>query len=156
VSHLISSVEPLLPFSSRDQNPVPDLVEVKARVVPCEGDDNRFKLLFELRIHPSQLEEQIGTVEVELFEATLSLYLYGMQTVSKSKLGQPTVPPVVTRAIQVEETVSKTLDSEAAREFTGAGSVVDSNRSPVRSHGGQKVGYEGNVFPRFCCEENFY
>jgi hypothetical protein len=108
---------------SKNDNPLPDLVEVKATLVPDEEADGNYELSVELRVHPCEIDEEIGTISVEIIEATLSLDIGGVIIVPKTKFGQPVLAPIVKRETQLEETTNLSQDNETAQAFGGSGSV---------------------------------
>ncbi|MBS3850499.1 hypothetical protein KD146_17505 [Devosia sp. BSSL-BM10] len=96
-------------FRVKNYNPLPDLAELTT-VVPAEDDTaTSHQLNVELRIHPHEIEDEVGTVMVSFTEATLSLELSGLSVVPKSKLGQPLVTPNV-RKITRERVITAAVD----------------------------------------------
>jgi hypothetical protein len=109
---------------SRNENPFPDLVEVKAALLVNDELEVSCDLSVELRVHPCEIEEEIGIISLEISEATLSLDISGANILPKTKLGQPVLSPIVRREIQLEETTNLSQNNEMARAFTGSGSVA--------------------------------
>jgi hypothetical protein len=110
-------------FVSKNSNPVPDLIEVKTNLTAEEADGGKCKVLIELRVHPCEIEDQLGTIFVEITEAILSLELHGMRVVPNSKLGQPVVTYMVKRDVQIEETRSVSKDNEMAGSLIASGAL---------------------------------
>jgi hypothetical protein len=119
-----------MPIVSRNENPFPDLVEVTATLVSTEEAASNYDLLVELRVHPCEIEEEIGTISVEIFEATLSLDIGGVNIVPKTKFGQPVLAAVIHRDVQFEETTNISTDNETSQALKGSGSAAFSISGP--------------------------
>jgi hypothetical protein len=119
-----------VPTASRNENPFPDLVEVTAALVSTEEAAGTYELLIQLRVHPCEIEEEIGRISVEIFEATLSLDIDGVNIVQKTKFGQPVLAAVVHRDVQLEETTNISTDNESSKAFKGFGSAAVSIYGP--------------------------
>jgi hypothetical protein len=134
-------------FKSDHDNPLPDLVELKTKVSPKEGDDHAHNLLVELRVHPFEIEESIGTITVEISEAVLSVQFTGLEVVPRTKLGNPVMATKVRQEVQRERSVTQTADTEKTRSASASGGasltgidgkVEGSRRSTEKA--GQSVG----------------
>jgi hypothetical protein len=110
----------LMKFVSEHKNPLPDLVELKTKVAAKEGDNDKLEMLVELRIHPHEIDETIGTITVEITEAILSVEFSGLEAVPKTKRGQPILDPIVRREVQRERSVSTSADHEKIGRLGGS------------------------------------
>lgn len=119
-----------MPIVSRNENPFPDLVEVTAALVPTEEAAGHYELSIELRVHPCEIEEEIGRISVEIFEATLSLDIGGLNIVPKTRFGQPVLATVIHRDVQFEETTNISTDNETSHAFKASGSAAVSISGP--------------------------
>ncbi|ESZ01879.1 hypothetical protein [Mesorhizobium sp. LNHC209A00] len=131
-------------FKSEHDNPLPDLVELKTKVSPKEGDDHAHDLLVELRVHPFEIEEAIGTIAVEISEAVLSVQFTGLAVVPRTKLGNPVMATKVRQDVQRERSVTQTEDTEKTRSasasgggasLTGINGKVEGSRSSAEKSG---------------------
>ena len=110
-------------FVSEHKNSLPDLVELKTKVAAKEGDNDKHEMLVELRVHPFEIEEKIGTIAVEITEAILSVEFSGLEVVPKTKLGQPIVDLKVRQEVQRERSVSTSADHEKTGKLGGVGGL---------------------------------
>jgi hypothetical protein len=130
-------------FKAEHDNPLPDLVELKTKISPKEDGDNSHELLVELRIHPFEIEESIGTIAVEISEAVLSVQFAGLEVVPRTKLGNPVMAPKVRQEVQRERSVTQTAENEKTRSasasaggsLTGAELKVEGRRSSSEKSG---------------------
>jgi hypothetical protein len=76
-------------FISDDQNPLAQLVELKSSLAPNDDVAGNHDLLVEWRINQDEIEEgRVGTIRVEIQEATLSVDFSGLQVIPKTRHGQ--------------------------------------------------------------------
>jgi hypothetical protein len=119
-----------VPIVSRSENQFPDLVEVTAALASTEEAAGYYELSVELRVHPCEIEEEIGRISVEIFEATLSLDIGGVNIVPKTRFGQPVLAAVIHRDVQLEETTNISTDNESSKALKGYGSAAVSISGP--------------------------
>jgi hypothetical protein len=110
-----------VPTVTRNENPLPDLVEVKATLVSGDETGENYDLSIELRVHPCEIEEEIGIISIEIIDAILSLDISGVNIVPKTKFGQPVLAPLIKQEVQIEETTNLSNDNETAQAFGGSG-----------------------------------
>ena len=119
-----------MPIVSRSESPFPDLVEVTAALVSTEEAASNYELSVELRVHPCEIEEEIGRISVEIFEATLSLDIGGVTIAPKTRFGQPVLAAIIRRDVQLEETTNISTDNETSQAVKGSGSAAFSISGP--------------------------
>jgi len=114
-------------FTAEDQNPLAQLVELKTNLAPKECTEGNHDLLVELRVNPDEIEEdRIGTISVEIMEATLSVDFLGLKVVSKTRHGQGETGGRAKREVQRETTVSTTTASAKEKSaHLSAGASAD-------------------------------
>lgn len=112
-------------FTVRNHSPVGDLAEIKSRITQEEADSVCSHVEIELRIHPHEIEDALGTIFVCFTQATLALEIVGLEVAPNSKFGQPVVGPT-TREIARETTSGTAKDT--SKEGKGA---VGANLAPL-------------------------
>ena len=126
-------------YFSDDQNPLAQLIELKSSLVPKNETFGNFDLVVELRINPDEIEEdRIGTIRVELLEATLFADFSGLRVVPKTRHGQGETGGTARIELQREIVTSKTSETEKKRSADA--SLVASGVGPEG-----KLGLSGNL-----------
>ena len=120
-------------FTSDDQNPLAQLVELKSSLAPKDDGAGDHDLLVELRINPDEIEEdRVGTIRVGIQEATLSVEFSGLDVVPKTRHGQG-------------ETGGKTRMELQRETVTSTTNETDRTRNADASVGASAVGPEGKL-----------
>jgi len=120
-------------FTSDDQNPLAQLVQLKSRLAPKDDIVGNHDLLVELRINPDEIEEdRVGTIRVGIQEATLSVEFSGLDIVPKTRHGQG-------------ETGGKTRKELQRETVTSTTNETDKKRSADASVGASAIGPEGKL-----------
>ncbi|MBZ9940155.1 hypothetical protein LB533_03450 [Mesorhizobium sp. BR1-1-13] len=92
-------------FKSSHLNPLSQLVELKTHLLDdAEGQSQ--SLVVELRANPQEVEDKIGTISVEIREATLALDISGMEIVPKTRIGQSETAVPALREVHRETTIA--------------------------------------------------
>ena len=115
-------------FYNENQNPLPNIVELNSRLVPGSSGENECALMAELRIHPNEIEEEIGTITIEIEEATLSAEFHGLEVIPNSKLFDHQQLAVISQDIDSETTTTDLNESENAQS-----GGVEANLSPIKA-----------------------
>ena len=97
-------------FKVSNENPVRDLVELKTKISEDDGDRALTHVEVELRIHPHEIEDVMGTLWVGFTQATLALEIVGLEVAPNSKFGQPLAGPTK-REVTRETTSGATNDT---------------------------------------------
>ena len=108
-----------MPFIARNENPVADLVELRTRITQEDSDGVCSHVEIELRVHPHEIEDTLGTISVCFTQATLALEIVGLEVVPSSKFGQPVVG--VNRREIARETSSGTTNDTTKEGKAGVG-----------------------------------
>jgi hypothetical protein len=110
-------------FVSENNNALRNIVELKTKVTAKEDDCDKHEVLMELRIHPNEIDDKIGTIAVEVVQAFLDVDFSGLEVVAKTKLGQPVKDLKVRREVQRERSVTTSEDHEKTGSLEGSGGV---------------------------------
>lgn len=113
----VANLDIQMPYKVRNENPVGDLVELKSRVSQDAEAGVHSDLEVELRVHPYEFEDSLGTISICFTQATLALELVGLEVVPNTKFGQPLVGQTM-REIERETTSGTTTDT--SKEAKGA------------------------------------
>ncbi|RFC63856.1 hypothetical protein [Mesorhizobium denitrificans] len=120
-------------FITDDQNPLAQLVELKSSLALKDDTADNHDLLVELRINPDEIEEdRIGTISVEILEATLSVDFSGLKVAPKTRHGQGETGGKTRKELQRETIISTT-------------SETDKKKSADASVGASATGPEGKA-----------
>ncbi|MCZ4345499.1 hypothetical protein [Devosia neptuniae] len=113
-----------------------DLVELKTRITHDEDDNVASHVEIELRIHPHEIEDALGTILVCFTQATLALEINGVEVAPNSKFGQPVASPTK-REVTRETTTAAAKDTSTEGKATVGGklSVMDQSASLEASAG---------------------
>ena len=104
-------------FRVTNENPLPDLVELKTKLAGGDGADLATDVRVELRIHPHEIDDHWWSVRVCFTQATLSLEVVGLEITEKSKFGQPVVPNAtreISRESNATDAQEKTFEGKLA------------------------------------------
>ncbi|CUX45910.1 hypothetical protein AGR7C_Lc120050 [Agrobacterium deltaense Zutra 3/1] len=124
-----------MPFRSNDNNAIPELVELFARVDET-GDPNTFELRASLQINPDEIDVGDYTISVEIIGAHLSVDSFGCTIDPHAKHGKRVHAERLARTITTEKSyrvaVSATVAEEAAAEMSL--SLVDASLKANAKH----------------------
>lgn len=122
-------------YKVKNENPIGDLVELKSSVSQ-EDEGVTCDLKVELRIHPYEFEDHLGTISICFSQATLALETVGLDVVPNTKFGQPVVGQT-TREIDRETTTGTATDTskEGKAALAGKASALGTGGSLELSGG---------------------